>query len=203
MSLKSLFARHGIPEVVRSDNGPQYDSAEFAKFAKDWEFKHVTSSPLYAQSNGEAERAVQTAKNLLQKESDPAKALPAYRSTPLQGGKSPSELLFGHQIRCTLPGDRVWVQGENKPSIVRVQQSDQPRSYTVETSGSLLQRNRSALLPYFQTMSNEKNEPDDDISNPKMEPASPEPERLERLGPDDAVRTRSGPIIRPPKRLDL
>ena len=89
-ALKSLFARHGIPEVVRSDNGPQYDSAEFAKFAKYWEFKHVTSSPFYAQSNGEGERAVQT-------------ALLAYRSTPLQGGKSPSELLFGRQIRCTLP----------------------------------------------------------------------------------------------------
>ena len=102
-ALKSVFARHGIPEVEPSDNGPQYDSAEFAKFAKDWEFKHVTSSPLYAQSNGEAERAVQTAKNLLQKESDPAKALLEYRSTALQGGKSPSELLFGRQIRCTLP----------------------------------------------------------------------------------------------------
>lgn len=45
-ALRSLFARHGIPEVVRSDNGPQYDAAEFAKFA--WEFKHVTSSPLNA-----------------------------------------------------------------------------------------------------------------------------------------------------------
>ena len=60
---------------MRWDNGPQYDSAEFAKFVKDWEFKHVTSSPLYAQSNGEAERAVQTAKNLLQMESDPPKAI--------------------------------------------------------------------------------------------------------------------------------
>ena len=251
-ALKSVFARHGIPEVVRSDNGPQYDSAEFAKFAKDWEFKHVTSSPLYAQSNGEAERAVQTAKNLLQKESDPAKALLAYRSTPLQGGKSPSELLFGRQIRCTLPcvttslepswagienwkrdeserkikqkqyydarhgvkelqplqpGDRVWVQGENKPGTVRVQQSDQPRSYTVETSGSLLRRNRSALLPYFQPMSKEKNKPDDDIGNREMEQASPEPERLERPELEtpkvNAVRTRSGRIIRPPNRLDL
>lgn len=219
-ALKSLFVRHGILEVVRSDNGPQYDSAKFAKFAKDWEFKHVTSSPLYAQSNGEAERAVQTAKNLLQKESDPAEAFFAYRSTPLQGGKSPSELLFGRQIRCTLPcvitslelswpgienwkreeserkikqkqyydarhgvkelhtlrpGDRVWVQGEKKPGLVRVQQSDQPCSYTVETSGNLLRRNRSALLPYFQPMSNEKNKPDDDISNPEMEPAFPVP----------------------------
>ena len=34
-TLKSVFARHGIPEVVHSDNGPQYDSAKFAKFAED------------------------------------------------------------------------------------------------------------------------------------------------------------------------
>ena len=97
-ALKSVVARHGIPEIVRSDNGPQYDSAEFPKFARAWEFKHVTSSPLYAESNGEAERAVQTAKNLLRKEEDLAKALLANRSTPLQGGKTPSELLFGQQI---------------------------------------------------------------------------------------------------------
>ena len=121
-ALKSVFARHGIPEVERSDNGPQYDSAEFAKFAKDWEFKHVTSSPLYAQSNGEAERAVQTAKNLLQKESDPAKALLAYRSTPLQGGKSPSELLFGRQIRCTLPCN--WKREESERKIKQKQYYD-------------------------------------------------------------------------------
>ena len=66
-ALKSVFTRRGIPEVVRSDNGPQYDSAEFAKFAKGWEFKNVTSIPLYAQSNGEAERTVKTAKNLLRR----------------------------------------------------------------------------------------------------------------------------------------
>ena len=89
-ALKSVFTRRGIPEVVRSDNGPQYDSAEFAKFAKGWEFKNVTSIPLYAQSNGEVERTVKTAKNLLKKEDDPAKALLAYRPTPLQGGKGPS-----------------------------------------------------------------------------------------------------------------
>ena len=34
--MKTLFARHGIPEVIKSDNGPQYASAEFAEFAKTW-----------------------------------------------------------------------------------------------------------------------------------------------------------------------
>ena len=31
--LKSVFVRHVIPEVVRSDNGPQYSSKEFSQFA--------------------------------------------------------------------------------------------------------------------------------------------------------------------------
>ena len=43
--LKMHFSRHGIPEIVISDNGPQFSSAEFAKFAKEWNFKHSTSSP--------------------------------------------------------------------------------------------------------------------------------------------------------------
>ena len=47
-ALKSMLARHGMLEVVCSDNCPQYDSVEFAKFAKVWEFKLVTRSPLYA-----------------------------------------------------------------------------------------------------------------------------------------------------------
>ena len=125
-ALKSVFARHGIPEVERSDNGPQYDSAEFAKFAKGWEFKHVTSSSLYAESNGEVERANQTAKNLLQKESDPAKALLAYRSTPLQGGKNPSELLFGRQIRTG--SERKVKERSSKNSITT--HGTESRSYT-------------------------------------------------------------------------
>ena len=103
-ALKSIFARHGIPEqVMRSYNGPQYDSAEFSHFAKQWGFKHVTSSPRFPQSNGEVERGIRTVKNLLQKAEDPRKGLLAYRATPLACKFSPAQLLMGRKLRNSVP----------------------------------------------------------------------------------------------------
>ena len=96
--LKAIFVRHGIPETVISDNGPQFSSAEFAKFAEDWGFTHITSSPKRPQSNREAERMVQTTRNLLTKSDDPYEAPLAYRATPLE-----NELCMGRRLRTTLP----------------------------------------------------------------------------------------------------
>ena len=47
---KSFFSRHGIPETVISDNGPQYSSAEYKHFANQYNFTHTTISPKYPQS---------------------------------------------------------------------------------------------------------------------------------------------------------
>ena len=77
-ALQSVFSRHGIPETVVSDNGPQYSSNEFDTFAKRYNFVHITSSPLFPQSNGQVERAVQTVKRLLNQSDDPYMALLTY-----------------------------------------------------------------------------------------------------------------------------
>ncbi|XP_023806683.1 uncharacterized protein K02A2.6-like [Oryzias latipes] len=68
--LKCVFARHGVPCELFSDNGPQFSSSEFADFAKDWGFRHITSSPNYPKSNGLAESSVKTVKTLLKKAHD-------------------------------------------------------------------------------------------------------------------------------------
>lgn len=65
--LKAIFARHGIPEKLVSDNGPQFSAQEFAHFANEWDFSHITSSPTYPQSNGLVEKSVHIAKQLLKK----------------------------------------------------------------------------------------------------------------------------------------
>ncbi|UYV60122.1 K02A2.6-like, partial [Cordylochernes scorpioides] len=103
-SCKSIFARHGIPETVVSDNGTQFGAArEFANFARQYGFTHVTSSPRFPQSNGMAEAGVKIAKLILKKNQDPSLGLLKYRSTPLENGYSPAELLMGRKLRTTLP----------------------------------------------------------------------------------------------------
>ena len=86
-ALKQLFGEHGIPHKLLSDNGPQYDCVEFRTFAADWGFKHVTSSPRYPQSNGVAERMVQTVKKTMlkarQSSTDPDLSLLCLRTTPI------------------------------------------------------------------------------------------------------------------------
>ena len=57
---QSIFARHGIPEVVVSDNGLQFAADAFEEFAQVYSFEYVTRSPYFPQSNGEAELAVKT-----------------------------------------------------------------------------------------------------------------------------------------------
>ena len=85
-ALKSIFSRHGIPETVVSDNRPQYTSQEFP------------------QSNGHAERAVQTMKKLLKESRDPYMVLLTYRTTPLPWcNLTPAELLMGRKVRGNLP----------------------------------------------------------------------------------------------------
>ncbi|XP_061168813.1 uncharacterized protein K02A2.6-like [Saccostrea echinata] len=118
--LRAQFMRHGIPDLCVSDNGPQFASKEFAKFAQLWEFQHVTSSPHYPQSNGKAEQAVKVAKQILKKakhaKSDPYLALLDFRNTPTQHvGTSPVMRLMGRRTKTLLPTKGKLLQPKDAP----------------------------------------------------------------------------------------
>ena len=98
--MTQIFSCHGIPNTLVADNMP-FDSKAFKRFAKEWDFSVVTSSPKYPQSNGLVERNVQTIQNLLRKEQ---LALLEFRNTPISGlQESPAQLLMNQRLRSTLP----------------------------------------------------------------------------------------------------
>ncbi|XP_065083396.1 uncharacterized protein K02A2.6-like [Ochlerotatus camptorhynchus] len=111
--LRNIFARLGMPETLVSDNGTQFTSSEFQKFCSDSGIDNVTTAPFHPQSNGQAERFVDTFKRALKKIQEGKNCvgealdifLLTYRTTPnrqVEDGKSPSEAMFGRRIRTSL-----------------------------------------------------------------------------------------------------
>ena len=123
---KSQFSRHGIPDRLITDNGPQFSSTMFKEFSKCYGFEHQTASPHYPQSNGMAEKAVQTAKNLIKKaildKRDPYLALLEYRNTPISDTLgSPAQRLMGRRTKTLLPTTAKLLQPKliNPQSVFR------------------------------------------------------------------------------------
>ena len=110
--LEEMFARHGLPESLTSDNGPQFISAEFAEYMVQQGIRHHKVTAKWPQANGEVERQNSSLLKRLQIAHAEKKNwktelniyLAAYRSLPHPTtGVSPAELLFGRKIRTKLP----------------------------------------------------------------------------------------------------
>ena len=106
--LKEIFARYGVPDTLVTNNGMQFSSAKFAVFTRPWDFDHVRSSPKYPQSNGKAENAVKTVKQLFtkckQSGQSEFQALLDWRNTPTEGMKtSPTQRLMGRRCKTIPP----------------------------------------------------------------------------------------------------
>ena len=122
---KSQFARHGIPDIFFSDNGPQFSSSMFDQFSIEYGFQHHTSSPYHPQSNGMAEKAVQTIKNILRKVTEDKKdfylALLDLRNTPIcDDTGSPTQRLMGRKTKTLLPTtQQLLIPKQIKPQAVK------------------------------------------------------------------------------------
>ncbi|XP_014669551.1 PREDICTED: uncharacterized protein LOC106810640 [Priapulus caudatus] len=137
--LKRHFARQGIPEQVISDNAQNLTSDEFQRFARDWDFDHVTVSPYNSKSNVKAESSVKAAKRMLRKAkksgTDPYLALLEIRNTPTQGmGSSPMQRLNNRRARTLLP---------MTPNLLK------PRVINVETERDQMQQLKNRQTKYY------------------------------------------------------
>ena len=107
--LRTVFACFGIPELIVSDNDPQFTLSEFTKFCHLNGIHHVCVPPYHPSSNGLAKRAIQTFKKGFKKVSEGSVQnkiscfLFSYRITPqTTTGTSPVELLLGRKLRSHL-----------------------------------------------------------------------------------------------------
>ena len=105
--MKAVFAELGVPNIIVSDSGPQYTSAEFRDFTKHWQIEHRVSSPRNPQSNGMVEHCVQSMKasliKTIEEGEDMDLALLTYKTTPLNHRlPSPAELLNSRKYKTLL-----------------------------------------------------------------------------------------------------
>ena len=107
--LRKTFSNFGLPEIIVSDNAPNFVSQEMESFFQKNGIKHICPAPYNPASNGLAERAVRTFKEGLGKfkegdyQTRVCRFLYNYRKTVHSAtGKAPAEIMFNRNFRGTI-----------------------------------------------------------------------------------------------------
>ena len=142
--LATIVTELGLPHIIRSDNGPCYNSKEFQQLLQCY-ITHHTSSPHHPRSNGFVERMVGVAKKLMDKAGKEGKpwisGLYEYRVTPQSGSiASPLQLITQRTPRekdlPQLPSTLVQEMYESCQELIRRQQNKPEKSYIELTPGT-------------------------------------------------------------------
>lgn len=149
--LRVIFATHGLPQTIVSDNGTSFTSAEFKQFTQENGIHHITSAPYHPSSNGLAERAVQTFKQGISRISDGtlesklARFLFQYRITPHSvTGTSPAQLLMSRA-----PRSRLDVLYPDVQSHVQQKQEKQRQHHDVHAKARAFQVGEEVYVRQF------------------------------------------------------
>ena len=149
--LRSIFATHGLPELLVTDNGTVFTSAEFEEFTKLNGIRHIKSAPYHPASNGLAERAVQTFKESMKRSSVAsidtriARFLLRYHITPhTTTGIAPAQLLMGR-----LPRSHLDLLKPNVSDRVLSKQQSQKTSHDVRAKVRSFQVGDSVYIRNF------------------------------------------------------
>jgi transposase InsO family protein len=143
--LRQVFAMHGIPEQIVSDNGPQFTSEEFTTFLLGNGVKHIRCAPYHPATNGLAERFIQSMKQALIASKQNGSTLShrlsnflfKYCSSPHTTGTSPSLLLQKREMRTRfdlLQPERRSCVAERQQQKVDHNRNKRVRSFSVGQS---------------------------------------------------------------------
>lgn len=111
-ALEKMFATHGIPQILRTDNGPPFHGDQFKEFAAQKGFTHHRVTPLWPEANGQVERFMRTLGKMMKTAHISGKDwrkemytfLANYRATPHPStGESPYKLSMGRDVRIKIP----------------------------------------------------------------------------------------------------
>ena len=133
--LRRIFAAHGLPIVIVTDNGPAFIAEEFEQFCLKNGIRHVPTAPYHPSSNGQAERVVRTFKEAMRKlktgdiETKVNRLLFKYRMTPhTSTGVSPSQLMLKREIRTPFhliqPGSQSTPKAEPQAGVRSFKEGD-------------------------------------------------------------------------------
>ena len=143
--IATIVTELGLPHIIRSDNGPCYNSKEFQQLLQHYNITCHTSSPHHPRSNGFVERMVGVAKNLMDKAGSEGKlwisGLYEYRVTPQSVSiASPLQLITQRtprekdlpQLPSTLGAQEMY---ETHQELISRQQNKPEKNYIELTPG--------------------------------------------------------------------
>ena len=146
--IATIVTELGLPHIIRSDNGPCYNSKEIQQLLQCYNITHHTSSPHHPRSNGFVERMVGVAKKLMDKAGSERKPwisdLYEYRVTPQSGSIAlPLQLITQcthrekdlPQLPSTLGAQEMY---ETCQELIRRQPNKPERNYIELTPGMVV-----------------------------------------------------------------
>ncbi|CAB4026142.1 Transposon Tf2-9 poly [Paramuricea clavata] len=137
--LLSVFATHGFPDEIKSDNASYFVSTEFKDTLTSWGIEHKTVTEYWPQANGQVERFNQVLeKHILTAQAEGKEWKPTipimllhYRNTPHRmTGRTPSSLLMNREVKTKLPSFEQQTNDETETRKKDEEEKEKSKKYT-------------------------------------------------------------------------
>ena len=201
--LRTVFTRFGVPEVLVTDNAPEFASDTNNCLMLQGTRK-MGSPPYHHKANGLAERAVQTVKTALRSwklssvHMDFCKRCSCIRVSSRSRGKSPAEIVFGRRLRVPVvsnhqQGDDVWYtpkkDGPTRHATYVMTRGQNTSWILKDNNLTLTSNNKIAPVGCGNTTSDRENPPVDIKEDDKIDMECPSTETEAPIIPDEATAT--------------